>query len=79
MKLPDSSYVFGRVILVEPPREQAPTPLANLIYIYQDRSTSGDPDRSRLTPMNLLVPPMSTTFEFEAKATGEIEATVFWF
>jgi hypothetical protein len=60
MKLPDSSYVFGRVILVEPPREQAPTPLANLIYIYQDRSTSGDPDRSRLTPMNLLVPPIYT-------------------
>jgi hypothetical protein len=22
---------------------------------------------------------LSTTFEFEAKATGEIEATVFWF
>src|SRR3712207_8228463 len=47
MKPADDFYIFGRVILAEPPREQAPMPKSNLLYIYGPRSCDGIPDLDR--------------------------------
>jgi hypothetical protein len=61
MQLPDDTYLFGRVILVDLPGDRAPMPLSNLIYIYRERaSTKILPDLSVLTPDRLLLPPIFT-------------------
>src|SRR5579859_879702 len=60
VQLPNGSYLFGCVIEVDLPRERAPTPGANLVYIYRATSESPMPDLSLLTRDALLVPPIFT-------------------
>src|SRR5688572_11130296 len=55
---PDNRYLFGRVIRARLPRGRAPMPGANLIYIYQYRSDSREPDREQLKPARLLISPL---------------------
>jgi hypothetical protein len=38
MQLPNGKYLFGRVIAADIPRERAPMPKSNLIYIYRAQS-----------------------------------------
>ena len=56
--LPDDTFMHGRVIAVDLPRERAPMPGANLIYIYAAKSDSTQPPLESLTPKVLLVPPL---------------------
>lgn len=59
IRLPDGSHVFGRVIdadIHDPKR--APMPGSYLIYVYQLRSASIEPEMSELTPDRLLLPPI---------------------
>lgn len=60
MQLPTEKYLFGRVILAEPPREQAPMPAANLIYVYALQAETNQPDYRLLNPESLLIPPVWT-------------------
>jgi hypothetical protein len=60
MKMPPDIYLFGRVIRAEPPRETAPGPGSNLIYVYAFQSKTKSPDESRLGPDGLLIPPIWT-------------------
>lgn len=55
---PDGEYLFGRVIFVDIPRDRAPMPGANLIYVYRHRASSKEPDRAALDPEDLLLPPL---------------------
>jgi len=55
---PDGMYLFGRVIFADLPRERAPMPGANLIYVYRHRASSKEPDRAMLDPEDLLLPPL---------------------
>lgn len=57
---PDGKYLFGRVIESNVPRDRAPTPNSNFMYIYSERSGSEEPNMDRLTPENLLLPPLFT-------------------
>ncbi|HEV8628420.1 MAG TPA: immunity 26/phosphotriesterase HocA family protein [Acidimicrobiia bacterium] len=59
MQLPDGKYLFGRVILADRPREVAPMPGSNLIYIYDQLSDASDPP-GNLSPDHLLLPPIFT-------------------
>ena len=54
----DGRFLFGRVIRADLPRERAPMPGANLIYIYRHRSDDTEPDRAELHPGALLLPPL---------------------
>jgi Immunity protein 26 len=56
--LPDASFIFGRVIRVDLPRESAPMPGANLVHVYRQRTDSSEPDLDALTPGELLIPPL---------------------
>lgn len=58
MRLPDATFLFGRVIGANLDREHAPMPGSYLIYIYAARSATPVPDVRALTPMNLLIPPL---------------------
>ena len=60
MLLPTNRYLFGRVVLAEPPREQAPTPSANLIYIYSYQSEMKQTKLRYLMPGSLLMAPVWT-------------------
>jgi hypothetical protein len=60
MQLPTGMHLFGRVILAEPPQETAPMPCSTLIYIYSWQSDAKNPEYQRLTPDNLLIPPVWT-------------------
>ena len=60
MQPPNGSYLFGRVIEVDLPRERAPMPGASLIYIYRTTAESPTPELSLLTRDDLLVPPIFT-------------------
>ncbi len=58
MQLPDSTYLFGRVMdadIQDPHR--TPWRGTNLLYIYDYRSATKEPDLSQLTPDRLLIPP----------------------
>ena len=57
MQLPDSRYLFGRVILADVPQGCAPMPGANLIYIYDRPSPTIDLESADLRPGKLLIPP----------------------
>lgn len=60
MQMPDGRYLFGRVISTEADAGWSMHG-ANLIYIFRCTSSRPDlPDRSELTPQNLLVGPMMT-------------------
>ena len=58
MRLPDDSHIFGRVIAGELEPPLAPTPVSYLIYVYDERSVSKEPDLAQLTPERLLLPPV---------------------
>ena len=79
MLLPTGMYLFGRVVLADPPRERAPGPGTNLIYIYAYQSKSKAPDEARLSPDNLLIPPVWTNGlgwtkgYFETISSGELK------
>lgn len=60
MQLPSERYLFGRVIEADIPRERAPMPKANLIYIYRCQSERADPSSVPLLPSELLIPPVFT-------------------
>jgi hypothetical protein len=81
MLLPTGMYLFGRVILAAPPRELAPMPGANLIYIYAFQSKSKAPDEPHLRPNNLLIPPLWTNCLgwtkgfFETISSGVLQPT----
>jgi len=60
MQLPDSRYLFGRVILADVPQDRAPMPGANLIYIYDRPSVTMDLESADLRPARLLIPPQWT-------------------
>ena len=60
MQIPDGRYLFGRVIEADLPRDRAPMPLSNLVYIYDALSVSEKPALERLNPSNLLIPPYFT-------------------
>jgi hypothetical protein len=60
MQIPDGRYLFGRVILFEPPRETAPGPNCTLIYIYSTLEKVCVPDYSLMTPERLLLAPLWT-------------------
>lgn len=56
--LVDGRHLFGRVVAADLPRERAPMPGANLVYLYDAVSGSPEPDPARLRPDALLVPPL---------------------
>lgn len=60
MQLPNEMYLFGRVVLVEPPFPAAPGPCCNLVYIYDHQSSDKVVDQHQLSPDNLLIPPTWT-------------------
>lgn len=80
MKLPDDTYIFGRIIgaELEPPR--APMVHSYLIYVYDERATSLTPDLAQLRPDRLLLPPVFinrmpwSKGYFQTVATSSLEA-----
>lgn len=58
MQLPDEDYLFGRVVLANPPQEEAPGPSTYLIYVYRDRHRDRTIVWDRLRPDQLLLPPI---------------------
>ena len=56
--LPDEQFIPGRVIAVDLPRECAPMPGANLIYIYAHRRGDKVVACEELVTERLLVPPL---------------------
>lgn len=60
MQLPSRKHLFGRVVLANPPRESAPGPSTNLVYIYSWQSEAKEPDYRNLLPDKLLLPPVWT-------------------
>lgn len=63
MQLSSDKYLFGRVILVPPPSGQGPMPAGHLLYIYSFQSDTKQPDYSKLTRDNLLIPPVWTNHQ----------------
>lgn len=53
----DDRYIYGRVIKVDLPRNLAPMPGCNLIYVYNVRGDDMNPPLDELTPDRLLVSP----------------------
>lgn len=60
IKLPNGKFLLGQVILANPTRDEAPTPVANLIYIFADQHDVMPADNVRLDVSNLLIPPVWT-------------------
>jgi hypothetical protein len=60
MQLPSDRYIFGRVVLAEPPRQRAPGPGVYLIYIYKAESGSKQPSFALLSTAHLLLAPIWT-------------------
>jgi hypothetical protein len=60
MQLPRESYLFGRVVLADVPRERAPMPGAHLIYVYDQEYPTPQPQSAQLRPGRLLIPPVWT-------------------
>jgi Immunity protein 26 len=58
MQIPSAEYLFGRVILADPPRGQAPMPCAYLIYVYRHRGLTKTVEWSSLRADDLLLPPV---------------------
>jgi hypothetical protein len=58
MQLPGGAFLFGRVIVSDPPRSEAPMPESYLIYVYRHQSASTSPDWKALRPEELLLPPV---------------------
>jgi hypothetical protein len=60
MGLPNGTYLFGLVAFDHVPRERAPMPNANLLYVYRETVASLEPPLDALTPDRLLLPPVWT-------------------
>jgi len=81
MKLASGDFLFGRVVLAEPPRQEAPMPSAYLIYVYNVRRAESTIDWAELRPERLLIPPVWinrmpwTKGYFEAIGSGELDAS----
>jgi hypothetical protein len=60
MLIPSNKYIFGKVILAEPPPGQAPMPGTYLIYIYDWQSDDKHVNLTMLSPNRLLLPPIWT-------------------
>jgi hypothetical protein len=58
MMPPGEQYIFGRVMGTNLQGNRAPMPGAHLIYVYRWQSKSNEPDRSRLNPQDMLLPPL---------------------
>jgi len=58
MLYPDGQYLFGRVVRARPEDEETPVAGPYLLYIYNVRSDSKEPDLSLLRPEALLLPPL---------------------
>jgi hypothetical protein len=58
LHLADGRYLFGRVVAADLPRERAPMPGANLVYVYAAQADDPTPDLARLRPDDLLIPPL---------------------
>ncbi|MDQ2584913.1 immunity 26/phosphotriesterase HocA family protein [Saccharothrix yanglingensis] len=58
LHLADGRFLFGRVVAADLPRERAPMPGANLVYVYGPPSDEPVPDLARLRPDALLIPPL---------------------
>ena len=56
MLMPDDLYVFGRVIMLDPPG--SPVVGSILVYLYSWRSEGQAPDMRELTRDRLLLPPI---------------------
>ena len=52
-----AGYVFGRVIMVEVPEDQAPFAGCNLIYLYRGTSPHPDATGRHFSPHDLLISP----------------------
>lgn len=55
MQPADELFLFGQVVLAD---FYGPMPSSYLIYVYDKRSTTRDPDLRELTPDGLLIPPI---------------------
>lgn len=91
IRLPDETHLFGRVIGadIKDPR-RAPMPGAYLIYIYNERSVSQEPDLAKLTPDRLLLAPVfinqmpwtkgyfATVAQGDLKPSDRLEQHCFW-
>ncbi|MFI4974726.1 MAG: immunity 26/phosphotriesterase HocA family protein [Caulobacterales bacterium] len=60
MQLPTEQYLFGRVVLADPPRGSAPGPHCYLVYIFASCSDTKKPEYQQLRPDNLLILPVWT-------------------
>jgi hypothetical protein len=60
LKLPDSTFIFGRVIVAESMSDDAPVPGGMMLYIYDVHGSTPDPDVAALRPDRLLIPPKYT-------------------
>jgi hypothetical protein len=60
IELPTGKYLFGQVVLANPPRENAPMPGSYLIYIYSAQSETTQVDYEKLRRDNLLIAPVWT-------------------
>jgi hypothetical protein len=64
LHLVDGRRLFGRVVAADLPRERAPMPGANLVYIYDTvvpaEPDAAVPDLGGLRPDSLLIPPLFT-------------------
>ena len=60
LQLPTGKYLFGRVVLDNPPRECAPMPESYLVYIYAVQSDTMRVEHGRLRKEELLLAPIWT-------------------
>ncbi len=58
MRFADLGFLFGRVVVAEPPRDQAPMPGAYLVYVYDRCSEDKEVIWCDLHPHRLLIPPV---------------------
>lgn len=60
IRLSNGKHLFGQVILVDPPRAQAPMPVSKLVYIFADQYESMSLENVNLSADHLLLPPVWT-------------------
>ena len=58
LRVPDGTFLFGRVIGAELEPPLAPMPLSYLVYVYAHRSQTKQPRLDALRPEGLLLPPV---------------------
>jgi hypothetical protein len=60
LQITTGKFLFGQVLLANPQREHAPTPSANLVYIFATQHDSANLDNVSLLATDLLIPPLWT-------------------